>query len=147
MHVVCPHCLSTNRLPAERAQDAPHCGRCHQPLLPDHPVALTDAQFDVVAQGTELPVVVDFWAPWCSPCQAFAPHFEATARAMRGRVLFVKVNSDENPKLSVRHRIRSIPTLLLLHRGEELQRASGAMSARDLQQWIERHAPREDRRA
>ena len=139
MHIVCPHCLSTNRVPPERLQEAPNCGRCHQPLLPGQPIELTDANFNAVAQGTDLPVVVDFWAPWCGPCQAFAPHFEAAARSLQGQAVFVKVNSDDNPQLSVRHRIRSIPTLLLLQRGVEVQRSLGAMSGRDLQQWIAQH--------
>ncbi|WP_119153283.1 thioredoxin TrxC [Caldimonas tepidiphila] len=135
MLIACPHCQTLNRVPDERLAEDPNCGHCKAALLPGAPVELGDADFAAVAGRTELPVLVDFWAPWCGPCRAMAPQFETAARELKGRVLFAKVNSDDNPKTSVRFRIRSIPTLLLLHRGEEVRRVSGAMPARELVRW------------
>ena len=128
-HLVCTHCGATNRLPAERLGDEPNCGRCHQPLLDGHPVTLTDANAAAVLSGTTLPVLVDFWAPWCGPCRQMAPQFEAAARQLKGQVLFAKVNSDENPQLSAQFGIRSIPTLVKLQGGRELRRQSGTLPA------------------
>nr|WP_297357023.1 thioredoxin TrxC [uncultured Caldimonas sp.] len=137
MLIACPHCQAVNRVPDERLHDDPHCGRCKQPMLNGEPVELTDANFESVVGKTELPVVVDFWAPWCGPCRAMAPQFEQAARELKGRALFVKLNSDDNPKTSVRYRIRSIPTVLLFRGGEEYSRLSGAMPARDLVRWVQ----------
>lgn len=137
MLIACPHCQAVNRVPDERLHDDPNCGRCKQPMLNGEPVELTDANFESVVGKTELPVVVDFWAPWCGPCRAMAPQFEQAARELKGRALFVKLNSDDNPKTSVRYRIRSIPTVLLFRGGEEYSRLSGAMPARDLVRWVQ----------
>jgi thioredoxin 2 len=128
-HVVCAHCGAKNRIASERLRDEPVCGRCGQPLLDGRPVELTDANFDAVAQGTELPLVVDFWAPWCGPCRAMAPQFEQAAAQLRGRAILVKVNSDDNPAAAARFGIRSIPTLVRLERGREMARQSGALPA------------------
>lgn len=137
MLIACPHCQTLNRVPDERLAEDPSCGRCKAALLPGAPVELDDAGFAAVVERTELPVLVDFWAPWCGPCRTMAPQFEAAARELKGRVLCVKVNSDDSPRTSVRFRIRSIPTLLLLHKGEEVKRTSGAMPARELVRWVQ----------
>lgn len=129
LHLNCPHCGATNRVPAARLGEGPSCGRCGQPLADGHPLALTDADFDAVVNASPLPVVVDFWAPWCGPCRMMAPAFEQAGRALAGRALFVKVNSDENPALSSRFGIRSIPTMVRLERGRETARQSGAAPA------------------
>ena len=136
--MVCPHCGATNRIPTQRLGDDPVCGRCQQALLDGHPLALTDASFDKVVAGSGLPVVVDFWAPWCGPCRMMAPQFEAAAAQLKGRALFVKVNSDENPQLSARYGIRSIPTLLKLQGGREVDRVAGAMPAAQVAAWAQR---------
>jgi thioredoxin 2 len=129
IHVACAHCGTKNRVVGDRLADDPLCGRCGRALLEGQPVELTDDNFEAVTAGTDLPVVVDFWAPWCGPCRAMAPQFESAASSLRGRALLVKVNSDDNPKAAARFGIRSIPTLVRLQRGRELARQSGALPA------------------
>ncbi len=129
LHLACPHCQATNRLPAARIDEAPNCGRCGQPLLQGQPIELSDANFDAVLGATSKPVLVDFWAAWCGPCQMMAPAFAQAGRQLAGRALLVKVNSDDSPKLSARFGIRSIPTLVRLQGGQETRRQSGAVPA------------------
>jgi thioredoxin 2 len=128
-HIVCAHCGATNRLPADRLGDDPDCGRCHKPLLSGAPIELDDLSFDRFVQHSTLPVLVDFWAPWCGPCRQMAPQFDAAARQLKGRALLVKVNSDDSPETSARFGIRSIPTLVRLQGGVEQRRQSGAVGA------------------
>ena len=125
----CPHCGTANRVPAARAAEQPQCGHCHQALLDAHPLELGDENFDAVVKAAAVPVLVDFWAPWCGPCRAMAPAFEQAGRQLAGQALLVKVNSDDNPELSARFGIRSIPTLVRLDRGAEVRRQSGAVPA------------------
>jgi thioredoxin 2 len=136
-HVACTHCGATNRVPAARLGDDPVCGRCGQALLDGRPVALTDADFDQVVSRSDLPVVVDFWAPWCGPCRQMAPQFEQAAKSLKGRALLVKVNSDDNPRTASRFGIRSIPTLLKLDRGREVARVAGARPAAQIVQFAQ----------
>ena len=129
IQLACPQCHATNRLPASRIDDAPVCGKCGQPLLQGQPLDLADDNFDAVVRATKLPVVVDFWAAWCGPCQMMAPAFKQAAAQLQGQALLVKVDSDANPGLSARYGIRSIPTLLRLQGGVETARQSGAVPA------------------
>ena len=129
MLITCAHCRAKNRVPDERAQQDPVCGRCGAALLDGKTLELGDADFDTVVNGSELPVLVDFWAPWCGPCRQMAPQFEQAAAQLKGQALLVKVNSDDNPRLAQRFGIRSIPTLVKLRGGAEAQRVSGALPA------------------
>ncbi len=135
MHVVCPHCSAINRVPEERLQQHPQCGSCHQALFGPAPLQLGDADFERFVARSDLPLLVDFWAPWCGPCRMMAPQFEQAAQQLQGRAVLAKVNSDDNPQASVRHRIRSIPTLLLFRNGQEIRRHSGVVPAREITRW------------
>jgi thioredoxin 2 len=136
-HVSCTHCGATNRIPSARLGDDPVCGRCGQALLDGRPVELGDADFDRVVAASGLPVVVDFWAPWCGPCRQMAPQFEQAARTLKGRALLVKVNSDDSPRTASRFGIRSIPTLVKLQQGKEVGRLAGARPAGQIVQFAQ----------
>jgi thioredoxin 2 len=136
MHVVCPHCLSINRLPPERLAEGPRCGRCHEAVLPDRPLDLQAASFDRFLGRGELPLVVDFWAAWCGPCKMMAPVFARAAREHAGRFVFGKVDTDAQPDLAGRFGIRSIPTLILFRDGAERARVSGALDGHALGRWL-----------
>lgn len=134
-HIVCPHCHTTNRVGAAQLAQAPDCGKCHQPLFTGHPVALDEAVFAKHVSRSDLPVLVDFWAPWCGPCRMMAPQFEAAARELEPHFRLVKVNTEEAQQLAAQLQIRSIPTLALFKGGREVARQPGAMGAADIVRW------------
>lgn len=138
MELVCPHCGAVNRLPPERLGQHPKCGRCGAEVLPAHPVELDATSFDKFISRNGLPVLVDFWAPWCGPCKMFAPTFSQLARHYVQQVRFAKVNTEVEQALSARYGIRSIPTLALFREGRELDRVAGALEAPQLQAWLAR---------
>jgi len=135
VQVACPACLAANRVAAARMAEGPTCGKCGAALLDGKPAELGEAGFEKFVARTELPVLVDFWAPWCGPCRSMAPHFERAAEALKGRVRLVKVNTEEAPQLASRYDIRAIPTLVLFRNGAEEKRMSGALDAAALERW------------
>jgi thioredoxin 2 len=138
MHLVCPQCGTVNRVPPERLPDSPVCGRCATALAEPHPVPLGDDVFATYIERSDAPVLVDFWAEWCGPCRMMAPQFDAAAQRLPG-VRFAKVDTDAHPRASVSSRVRSIPTLVLFHGGQEVARRTGATSAGELVQWVQAH--------
>jgi thioredoxin 2 len=135
MHLVCPGCGATNRIPDERLNDGPKCGRCGGPVLNSEPVALTDASFAKFITANDLPVVVDFWADWCGPCKMMAPHFAAAAKQVKD-VRFAKLDTEAAQMTAARYGIRSIPTLILFRKGSEIARMSGATGVSELIRWL-----------
>lgn len=137
VHVVCPGCDAVVRVPAARLAETPRCPKCKGALFSGTPVELNAPTFDIHVQRSDLPVVVDFWAPWCGPCHAMAPQFAAAARALEPRYRFAKVNTDECPDLAARFGIRSIPTLMVFRGGAPVGQRAGAMDAGTLRRWLE----------
>ncbi len=135
--IVCPRCAALNRVPAERLAQKPHCGECKSALFDGRPVELTADTFDRHVSRGDLPVVVDFWAPWCGPCKSMAPAYAQAASKLEPRVRLAKLDTDQAPDISARYGIRAIPTLIIFRGGKEIARQAGAMGGADIIRWIQ----------
>ena len=138
--IACPHCHTANRVPADRLSDHPTCGKCKQRLFAGQPVELDAASFESHISRSDIPVVVDCWAPWCGPCRMMAPAFAQAAHQLEPRYRLAKLNTEEAQEIAARLGIRSIPTLIIFRDGEEIARQSGAMDTGNLVRWITAHA-------
>ncbi len=138
MRVICPNCLSVNNVPKKDSYKKANCGKCKKTLLETTPIELSSSNFDEVLVNSDIPVIVDFWAPWCGPCKMMGPNFEKSAKNFPLKTLFVKVNTEDEQNLGARFGIRSIPTLIVFKEGKEVHRVSGALDENALNSLVKR---------
>jgi len=127
INFVCPNCKKVNRLPKKDSYAKANCGHCKASLLDGKVIEANESDFKYILEHATVPVIVDFWAPWCGPCRMMAPNFEEASRNLAPKVQFVKVNTEENPNISAQYGIRSIPTMIVFKNGAEVERTSGAL--------------------
>jgi thioredoxin 2 len=139
MQAVCSHCGAVNRIPAERPAKEAKCGRCHRPVFESKALPATAETFERHRTRSDIPIVVDFWAPWCAPCRAMAPAYERAAAELEPDYRLLKVNAEEEPALAERYQVRAIPTMMLFARGEPIARTAGAMSTPEIVKWVRAH--------
>jgi thioredoxin 2 len=140
LHIVCPHCDAINRVATARLDEKPKCGQCHKSSFTGQPIELTNATFERHIGRSDIPVVVDFWAPWCGPCKMMAPQFTEAAKQLEPHVRLAKVNTEVEQELAAKFGIRSIPTLALFKGGREISRQAGAMGTPDIVRWVQSRA-------
>jgi len=138
-HIVCPSCHTTNRIAEDKLTNAPNCGKCKNKLFLGKPSDLTIQNFTKHINNSSIPIVVDFWAPWCGPCQSMAPTYNQIASTMEPSVRFAKVNTEDQQQLASQYQIRSIPTLMIFKNGKIVAQQAGAMNSDMLTQWIKQH--------
>ncbi len=138
-HIVCPSCNATNRIPTAKLDANPSCGKCHKPLFNSKPVILHSGNFQQHIKRNDIPVVVDFWAPWCGPCKMMAPAFEQASEELSPSVRLAKLNTEDEQTIAGQWNVRSIPTMVLFKNGREITRQAGAMSAADIKSWVQNY--------
>lgn len=136
LHLVCPACMAVNRIPADKLAAKPKCGKCRQLLFNQHPVELNSASFQQHIKRNDIPVVVDFWAPWCGPCKMMAPAFEEAAAQLSPDVRLAKLNTEVEQAIGANLGIRSIPTMIVFRSGQEVARQPGAMGTAEIVHWV-----------
>ena len=139
-HILCPHCVAVNRIPATRLGDKPKCGKCKNALFAGHPVELTDQTFSKFINNSDIPVVVDFWAEWCGPCKMMAPAFAEASAQLEPNILLAKLNTEVAQQTAAQFGIRSIPSIIMFKNGKEVSRQAGALSAQQIIQWANSQA-------
>jgi thioredoxin 2 len=139
MKVVCPHCLSINNVPQKDSYTKANCGKCKKSLLETNLIELRNSSFDEVLVNSDIPIIVDFWAPWCGPCKMMGPVFQEISKKYPLKMLFTKVDTEAEQNLGARFGIRSIPTLVIFKNGIEVQRISGALDTPNLTNLVEQY--------